>query len=202
MKKNLFFIITLPCIALALGIIGWKIFSLTKQTVPVESEFHIHADFKVFINNKPIDFSIEKYQSGHPGSTTTQHNDVVHLHDGNGEVIHLHKEGLTLGYFFKTLGMDLTDDCLKLDTGEMYCNNEDNQLQVFVNEQPSEQLRDYIPKNLDRILITYDNLLEAEKNIPLQMSAVTDKACIYSKTCPERGTPPIENCVSGQPCKK
>lgn len=197
MKKNIFFIIALPCIALALGIIGWKIVTAPKPTPPLTSEFHIHADFKVFINNKPLDFSLEKYQSH---TTGTIHDDFTHLHDGNGEVMHFHKEDITLGYFFKTLGIDFTKECFTLDTGEKFCNTEDYLLQLFVNGEPSTQLNEYIPNDLDRILITYDDLTQAESHIPQQIMSVTDRACIYSKTCPERGTPPVESCVAGQPC--
>jgi hypothetical protein len=30
-----------------------------------------------------------------------------------------------------------------------------------------------------------------------QISSISDLACMYSEKCPERGTPPTENCVGG-----
>ena len=39
----------------------------------------------------------------------------LHLHDGNGHVIHRHKPDLTLGDFFHSLGMTMTSSCFELD---------------------------------------------------------------------------------------
>lgn len=171
----------------------------TTTTTTVQEEFHIHADFKVFINNKPIDFSLNKYQS----NTTSAHDAFAHLHDGNGEVMHIHKEGITLGYFFETLGMEFTEECFKLDTGKKYCNTRDkfNTVHLWVNGRPNSEFENYKVQDLDRILITYGHL--AGSQLPDQFDMVTDAACVYSKTCPERGEPPTEGCVKalGVPCK-
>jgi len=52
-----------------------------------------------------------------------------------------------------------------------------------VNGKLMEEWRNYVPADLDRIVFGDGH--------------VTDKACIYSETCPERGKPPTENCVGG-----
>ncbi|HJZ05083.1 hypothetical protein A2634_04535 [Candidatus Amesbacteria bacterium RIFCSPHIGHO2_01_FULL_48_32] len=52
-----------------------------------------------------------------------------------------------------------------------------------VNDKLVDDWRDYVPADLDRIVFGD--------------GVVTDKACIYSETCPERGKPPTENCVGG-----
>ncbi len=62
-----------------------------------EEEVHIHADFKVYINDKQIDFSVSKYQLQAKS---------VHVEDGIGEVVHIHKKGITIGDFFETLGIE------------------------------------------------------------------------------------------------
>lgn len=153
--------------------------------------YHAHADFKVYISGKSVDFSQEKYQS-----TETKHlNEYVHLHDGNGEVIHKHKADVTLGLFFKSLKMDLSKDCLVMDTGEKYCNDSKNTLKMYVNGQKNDQFADYNMQDLDRILISYGS--ESEAQLKTQIDSVTDKACIYSEKCPERGKPPTESCVGG-----
>lgn len=153
--------------------------------------YHSHADFKTYINGKAIDFSQEKYQS----SETKHLNEYVHLHDGNGEVIHKHKADVTLGLFFTSLKMDLTKDCLTLDTGDKYCSDAKNTLKMYVNGQKNDQFGDYNMKDIDRILISYGS--ESEAQIKTQLDSVTDKACIYSEKCPERGKPPTESCVGG-----
>ena len=55
---------------------------------------HLHADVKVYINGKPIDFSQRKYQLAAR---------FTHFEDGIGDVIHTHATGLTLGHLFKSL---------------------------------------------------------------------------------------------------
>jgi hypothetical protein len=52
---------------------------------------------------------------------------------------------------------------------------------------------DYEFTDLDRILITYGDMA----GVADQISSVSDLACMYSEKCPERGTPPTENCVGG-----
>ncbi len=154
-------------------------------------EVHQHADFSVMINGKPLDFSASKYQS----TEEKVRDPYVHLHDGKGNIIHLHRANVTLGEYFKTLGMTFETRCLKLDSGETYCNDDKNTLKLFVNGSANDKFGAYAIQDLDRILISYgptnDTAIEAQKN------AVTNEACIYSETCPERGKAPTENCVGG-----
>ena len=152
---------------------------------------HEHADFKVYLNSQEYDFTQEKYQS----TDTNELDPDTHLHDGNGEIIHKHKSGITLGYFFETIGMAFTDSCLTLDTGEEFCSDDNATLKFLVNGQSNDQFGAYEFRDEDQILISYGN--EGEAVIQEQISSVSDQACIYSETCPERGTPPTENCVGG-----
>ena len=105
------------------------------------------------------------------------------------------EKGVTLGRFFKSLGMSLTSSCFVTDTGQQYCSNGTESLKMFVNGQPNAQFDAYPPQDLDRILITYGS--ESGPDLQKQIDSVTDTACIYSLKCPERGTPPPESCVSG-----
>ncbi|MCM2325601.1 MAG: hypothetical protein NDI94_04005 [Candidatus Woesearchaeota archaeon] len=57
----------------------------------------------------------------------------------------------------------------------------------------NEQLGNYEFEDLDKILITYG----ADTDVSAQISSITDDACLYSEKCPERGSPPTENCVGG-----
>ncbi len=159
---------------------------------PVE-KYHAHANLKVVLNGKPIDFTLDKYQS----KEGKELNEYVHLHDGVGDVIHLHKKGLTLGDFFTSLKISFTKECLTLDTGEKFCNTDRGSAgpHLYVNGKANESYEKYVPSDLDRILITYgsDVATEVEK----QIQSVSDSACMYSEKCPERGKPPTESCVGG-----
>ena len=193
-------ILLLPLIIIGiclLGAIGIGIYKFTRPAHPsyLDSGFHVHADFKVYLNGQAVDFTGAKYQS-----TEEKHLDeYAHLHDGNGGVLHIHKAGITLNYFFKTLGIEFTHDCFILDTKERFCTTPTSTLQVFVNGQKNDQLSEYIPQDLDHILITYGATSTAE--IDQELKSITDNACIYSKKCPERGSAPVESCVVGEPCR-
>ncbi len=108
-------------------------------------------------------------------------------------MVHLHWSGVTVHDFFESLGMNLTDQCLTLDTGEEYCSDETNTLKLYANNERVESITSYLWEDLDRVLITYGSGSEVADQLPL----VGDEACIYSEICPERGTPPTESCVGG-----
>lgn len=153
-------------------------------------DVHEHADFKVYLNGVAYDFAQEKYMSSEEAPLSP----FTHVHDGDGEVIHKHMSGVTLGTFFESLGMQFSADCFVLDTGEPYCNETAHMLRMFVNGEENEDFEHYEFHDLDRILITY-GVAEGEE-LEAQLDSVTDRACIYSETCPERGAPPDESSCS------
>ena len=151
---------------------------------------HEHADLKMYLNGKQLDLTQTKYQSAEDKEIDPD----THLHDGNGDIVHKHRKGITLGYFLKTLKIDFSKDCLVLDTGERYCNSDDNMLKFSINGKSNDQFGSYEFSDLDRILISYG---PKQEEISKQIQSVTDIACMYSEKCPERGTPPTEKCVGG-----
>src|SRR3989338_8811613 len=90
---------------------------------------HNHADVKVYINSKAVDFSERKYQLAAR---------FIHFEEGIGDVIHIHATGLTLDHLFKSLGGDLINNCIVLE-GQSYCNNGDKTLKFYVNGQKSSE---------------------------------------------------------------
>ncbi len=151
---------------------------------------HEHIDLKVYLNDKQLDLSQVKYQS----TNEDEKDPNVHVHDGNGDVVHKHREGATLGMFFKSIDISFDQNCLTLDTGEKYCNDEKNELRFLVNGQDDQRFANYELKDLDRVLINYGPKGE---NLETKINSITDLSCMYSETCPERGTPPTEGCVGG-----
>lgn len=158
---------------------------------------HTHADFAVWIEGKQIDFSGDAYMSG--SSTDETHagalHDYYHLHDKNGRVIHRHKPGLPLSDFFAALpGMRYQGtifqfiDCLA-------CQHAAGKypVKLFVNGEEELIGSGYVFQDGDKILIT-----DATDPVELrkQIRMISDDACLYSRTCPERGDPPSENCIA------
>lgn len=190
-----------------------------KETAENPDPNHTHADFALWVNGQKLDFSGNHYMSG---SDKDEQGDVhahehkhlfLHLHDGNGHVIHRHKPGLTLNEFLESnLGMRLRSIPSVTSNEQILTNPEDFGagsgteilMRIFVSGkkispqyQPTDGVKSvpaaYVFNDLDHILIT-DAADDAE--IQRELSQMTDDACLYSRTCPERGEPPVENCIA------
>ncbi|MBI4019330.1 MAG: hypothetical protein HY364_03685 [Candidatus Aenigmarchaeota archaeon] len=185
--------ISAAAIVIALGIMMFY-FGSQNKTSGIVGEVHEHADFRVYINNEPYNFSQEKYMS----TDSKTLSNFMHLHDMEGSVIHKHAEGITLGFFFRSLNMNFNSTCFALDNGSSYCNTDSSRLRMFINGQQSNAYGEYDLKDLDKILITYGS---AVQDTTIQINSVADNACIYSGKCPQRGLPPDEaSCFSGTGC--
>ena len=141
--------------------------------------YHAHADFKVFLNGKELNFNVEKYDVANP----FMH---MHLNNPDGDKL-IHIEGLantTISLFFRSLGMKFNATCFILDDVQSFCNQPNKQIKFLVNDKENLEFDYYIPQDSDRILITYGN--ETAEEITKQMNSVTSGACICSRKCPER----------------
>lgn len=178
---------------------GWQ--QLRGQTESNETEvFHEHANLHIYIEDQLYDLSAERFQSD-PYQYRDQH---IHLHDQVGHVIHLHKPGVSLNQFLTTLDISLDQNCISLpdenDQSQVYCDSDDNVLHLYVNGKYVLPETEYQIQDLDRILVYY-GADDPDIIAPL-IDAVPDDACIYSRTCPERGDPPTEQCIAdaNTPC--
>lgn len=150
------------------------------------NEVHSHSDFLMILAGKKIDFTADKYQS----NEGTELNPDIHLHAKQGSVMHRQADGVTIGQFFDSLGFKYTHDCLTTDAGTEYCSNASEQLQLYVNGTLNLTGPNYVPQDLDRILIVYGTSTDAAQ----YFDQITDDACLYSGSCPERGVAPSETC--------
>lgn len=162
-----------------------------KPTAAKSEEVHLHANLKVVLNGKAVDFSLPRYQS----EEGKELNKYIHFHDGKGDLFHVHQSGVKLSDLFSSLNMSLSKDCFVMDDKTQYCSTGDKTIKMFVNGQPNTQFASYEPKDVDRILISYGN--ESADTVATEIKSVADDACIYSNKCPERGKPPTEECVGG-----
>jgi hypothetical protein len=154
---------------------------------PYDSEYHVHADFHIIVNDTLLDLSSDQFQTT---GMQSLHPDA-HLHDNNGDVKHIHAEGITFAEFLESLGMKLTDSCLTLDN--KYCSGETAEVLLYVNNELfTSSITQYIPVDDDRILLYYGDAQNSE--ITTYLNNVPDDACYYSGTCPERGIAPNEEC--------
>lgn len=153
---------------------------------------HTHADLALWIDGRPVDLSGEKYMLNE-GSNDPEKESKPHLHDGNALVIHRHKPGQSIGEFLEAIDIVATDTCIALDDGTSVCDDGASRWQMFVNGAQRPFDLSYIFADLDQILLTYGASGEQAAE---QVQSLSDDACLYSQTCPERGAPPLENCVA------
>lgn len=134
---------------------------------------HNHVDFKMYVLGNPLDFTQNKFQVRH---------EAVHFENRDGEVVHTHATGITLGFMFQRHGMSIDNECITLDTGNQYCSDGNADLKVFVKSLGTgwDQIyspADYIIQDLDKILVTFGT--EDEEGIRKQLESVEDKAKTY-----------------------
>ncbi len=121
-------------------------FSLGSLKIGAVGSAHDHANFLVFINGEKIDFALPQYMVKVR---------EVHIEDMNGITVHKHATGVTLGYFFKTLGFKFNDECFVTDKNEKFCNEADKKLNFYVNGNKNLVYGDYEIFNGDKYLISY-----------------------------------------------
>lgn len=204
--------------------------ALPKQYAQNPDPNHTHADFAVWVNGTQLDFSDARYMSAPPATadasvlsflipSASAHEEgdekaipgreYLHLHDGNGHVLHRHKPGLTIGDFFGSLGLDMEDTCFtlddfqfsKLDAGwvkdfartKTLCDDGKFHWTMIVNGKHVPMNHHYVPLDMDQILLSYGSSDTAADE---EYESITDDACRYSKTCPWKGEPPTENCIA------
>ncbi len=111
---------------------------------------HEHMTMLIVVDGKIVNLTDDKYMLKDYYS---------HLEDDNGFVIHKHAKGVTLSYFLTTLGIDLTQDCITVDTGRQYCSSPTTGkiLRVIVNGNTIKDPDVYEIKHEDKILIDYSD---------------------------------------------
>lgn len=107
---------------------------------------HEHASILVRIFGNKFDFSSTQFQLMSPW---------IHFEGSNGNTIHRHSNGITLGYLFDTLYLGLSQDCFVFHDKREFCTNDDNTLKFYINGEKVQDIRDYEIFENDKILISY-----------------------------------------------
>lgn len=163
---------------------------------------HTHADFAVWIDGQKMDFSDEEFMSESEDGQTEddheahghRHHPYLHLHDADGNVVHRHKPGLSIGDFFASIQIGIDGNCYTSFAplaDEEICG--EHTFRMFINGKEMPLNLAYVFDDLDQILFT--NAVD-DAEVLEQVKHMTDDACRYSQRCPWRGTPPVENCVA------
>ena len=119
---------------------------------------HAHTSILVRIFGDKFDFSSPAFQIK---------SSWIHFEGQDGDTIHRHSTGVTLGYLFGTLGLDVNDECFVFPDGRQFCNNDDYSIKFFINHEQVPSIHDYIGNEDDRVLISYGN--ESPEEIEKQL---------------------------------
>ncbi|MCH7967878.1 MAG: protein-disulfide isomerase [Thaumarchaeota archaeon] len=142
-------------------IVGYSVYTFMSQPVStpgtppgagVFGDEHEHVSVLVRIFGDKFDFSGPAFQIK---------NRWIHFEGRDGDTVHRHSSGVTSGYLFETLGIDLTSECFIFPDGREFCNNEDYSLKFYINHEPVPSILNYVGNEGDKILISYgDETLE------------------------------------------
>ena len=151
-KNALLAIAILSMIGLIVGYASF-VFITSEQTGPgippgagKLGDQHEHASMLVRIFGDQFDFSATTYQVKSAW---------IHFESSDGETIHRHASGVTLGYLFENLNIYIDDDCFVFSDGRQFCTNEDYSLKYYINHAVVDNINDYVFEDKDRILISY-----------------------------------------------
>ena len=116
------------------------------------------ANFAIYTNGTFRIFTDSRYHN---------RSQDVFISSANPNVVNVRKKGTTWNYFFKTLPMKLTKDCLTTGTGQIFCSNQTHTLKFFINGTKDDEALDREIKNEDQLLVSYGP--KEDKNIELQL---------------------------------
>lgn len=194
----------------ALCVIGGALISffIVRSSVAIQKEdadYHIHADFAVFINGKQFDFAQSRYMAIAPCNSDEKHEeetelaDVIHLHDGTGSVVHVHRKGVTYADFFKSVQMQLTQQQFVDADGNAFVADDAHQLIFYLNGERIDDLPAREIHDLDRMMVAYETKTVPQSTIQQELGALTSNACFYSGFCSTRNIPNTETCSKAKP---
>ncbi|MBP9670203.1 hypothetical protein KBD75_02275 [Candidatus Woesebacteria bacterium] len=105
----------LGCLLIVAIVANWRYSSPTSGDL--HEGVHYHAGFRVYIDGVLQDYSDYKYMNFVPcsehdekKSPAEEQIEKAHLHDGVGDVVHVHRSGSTWGDLFKNIQVELPKD--------------------------------------------------------------------------------------------
>ena len=119
---------------------------------------HEHASLLVRIFGDQFDFAVPSYQIK---------SSWIHFEESDGKTIHRHSSGVNLEHLFESLNIVIDDKCFSFPDGRQFCTNEDYSIKYFINHEMVDDIRDYVIKDEDRILISYGS--ESQEEIEEQL---------------------------------
>ena len=141
-EKRKHTLIAVAVFASVVAIVGWSAYNFaTMDTTqisgapfgagPLNSD-HTHTGILVKIFGDTFPFHEVGYQV---------QSEWIHFENHDGTTIHRHATGVTLGFLFESLGIELTDECYVFPNGQRFCTNEDYTLRFFIDGVEMDDIR-------------------------------------------------------------
>ena len=91
----------------------------------------------------------------------------INIEPAESNVLHRNSDDAPIGFFFDSVGMKLTSECLVLPDDRQFCSNEEYSLGFYVNGNKQDDISQYLINEDDKILISYgpDNKQEIENQL-------------------------------------
>ena len=142
---------------------------------------HYHANFAMYVNWEQVDFSLDKYMEDVAGCSLTGDmlpKDRVHLHENNGETIHIHHEWASWGHFFSNNDFTFWENFLSNDEWEIFLNSESSEISFILNWEEVKNPFNKLINSQDRLLVNYWG--ETEPELQERFESVSDNAGEYN----------------------
>lgn len=156
---------------------------------------HYHANFAVAIDGVKYDFSPDKYMEEIAGCYKTEVDrpqDRVHLHEKNGDTIHVHAGGVAWGHLFANIGWTLGSGVVWMDNGKAYGLGDGYKVRAVVNGEvfPVEKILNMSIASEDRLLLDISH--DSDEIVRGRMNLVKTDATEFNKkddpaTCSGQG---------------
>jgi len=166
-QKRKSMLMTAGVLGIVVVIVGYSAYTFVNMqgSVPgappgagVLGDDHTHTSILVKIFGDKFDFSSPAFQIK---------SSWIHFEGQDGDTIHRHSTGVTLGYLFETLSITVNDECFIFPDGRQFCNSDDYSIKFFINHEQVPNIHNYIGNENDRVLISYGN--ESPEEIDRQL---------------------------------
>jgi len=139
-----------------LGVSSYNFYELSSTVTPAGMPvgagplggINIKAGLLTLIYGQQFDYSSPAYQVK---------SRYIDFEKGNGEIVHMHAANVTMSFLFDSLKIGLTDKCFTFPDKRSFCTDDKYSLKFFINHHQIEDIRNYVFKDGDRILISYGN---------------------------------------------
>ncbi len=120
---------------------------------------HFHTNFALFIWGEKFEFTADEYSEDVAacsiGSEVFPKN-RVHLHENNGDTIHVHHDGVTWGHFFANNGITFSNTHISFKNWKrVLFNDEKNSMKFILNGKIIDDPYNRYMMSEDKLLVSY-----------------------------------------------